>query len=448
VIAAASAALLVACPSGGPSSSPSPTEAAGPTVSGTSPIRHVVFLIKENRTFDNYFGTYPGADGAATGRTSTGRTVPLTPSPDRITGIGHHFLDGVTAIDGGRMDRFDTLRGGGGLKGYTTFDRSGIPRYWAYADRFVLADHFFTSAFGSSIPNHLFAFGASSAGVIDNATAASDEGGVNRFCDDPRMSYASLPFGLDRAGAKVVSALEDRAGTDGSAAADLAGRIRTGPACVDMKVLPDELEAAGVSWRYYADPFVRIAPGSIRHVRSGPMWGNVVRADRFVADVAAGRLPRVSWLLPPQRDNEHPGGQSVCAGENWTVQQVDAVMRSPYWKDTAIVIVWDDFGGFYDHVAPPHVDAFGLGPRTPALIVSPWTRRGDGPQGGFVDHTTYEFSSVLRFVEDLFGLRPLTARDARADPLSGAFDFSSPPRDQTLVFGPRACPPGAGGAGA
>jgi phospholipase C len=168
---------------------------------------------------------------------------------------------------------------------------------------------------------------------------------------------------------------------------------------------------------------------SIRHVRFGPMWKRVQPPDQILIDIQNGRLPEVSWLVPPEGINEHPGaGTNVCEGENWTVEYLNAIMHSDSWPSTAVVIVWDDFGGFYDHVAPPHYDIMGLGPRTPALIVSPWTRQGGNPDGGAIDSTTYEFSSVLRFIEELHGLRPMTDRDARADPLSGAFDFTGEPR--------------------
>jgi phospholipase C len=123
----------------------------------------------------------------------------------------------------------------------------------------------------------------------------------------------------------------------------------------------------------------------------------------------------------------------VCAGENWTVHQVNEIMRSEYWRSTLIVVVWDDFGGFYDPVAPPQSDVMGLGPRTPALIISPYTRRGENPDGGFVDPTEYEFSSVLAFIEQLFGLEPMTERDAEANPLLGALDFERP-RFKKLVL--------------
>src|SRR5439155_25919650 len=179
-----------------------------------------------------------------------------------------------------------------------------------------------------------------------------------------------------------------------------------------------------------------------RHIRFGPLWKKVVEPDTFLSDVKHNKLPAVSWLIPPEGLNEHPGnGVSVCAGENWTVQQINAVMQSKYWKSTVIVVVWDDFGGFYDHLAPPHYDIMGLGPRTPALIISPYTRQGSNPEGGFIDHTVYEFSSVLKFIEDLHHLPSLTARDRTADPLSGALDFTKPPRLDPLVFPYRSdCP--------
>jgi phospholipase C len=175
---------------------------------------------------------------------------------------------------------------------------------------------------------------------------------------------------------------------------------------------------------------------AIRHVRFNPdMWAKVQPPENFIQDVKASKLPSVSWLIPPESYNEHPGaGVSVCAGENWTVTQINAIMRSDDWASTAIVVVWDDFGGFYDPVVPPHYDIMGLGPRTPALIISPYTRTGDNPDGGYVDDTDYEFSSVLRFIEDLHGLKQLTDRDAQASPLAGAFDFSQPPDLKPLVL--------------
>jgi phospholipase C len=173
------------------------------------------------------------------------------------------------------------------------------------------------------------------------------------------------------------------------------------------------------------------------------MRSHVQDPTHFVNDIDAGKLPSVSWLIPPEPYNEHPGSDvSVCAGENWTVQHINAVMHSPIWRSTAIVVVWDDFGGFYDPVVPPRYDVMGLGPRTPALIISPYTRSGENPNGGSVDHTTYEFSSVLAFIEHLFGLDPMTDRDKNADPLSGAFDFEHPNFDKLVLPLRSDCPYG------
>jgi Phosphoesterase family len=167
----------------------------------------------------------------------------------------------------------------------------------------------------------------------------------------------------------------------------------------------------------------------IRHIRYGPGWRNVVDPDTFVRDIRRSERPQVSWLIPPEPHNEHPGGEkSVCAGENWTVQHVNALMKSEYWESIAIVIVWDDFGGFFDPVAPPVVDYMG--------------KARVRPGGGHVDHTTYEFSPVLAFIEGLFGFEPMTDRDAEADPLSGAFDFGNPYFDKLVLGLRRDCPYG------
>ena len=172
---------------------------------------------------------------------------------------------------------------------------------------------------------------------------------------------------------------------------------------------------------------------------------------QFQSDVAHGHLAPVTWLVTDTAQSEHPPA-STCLGENTTVAEINAVMRSPFWKNTAIVVTWDDFGGFYDHVAPPRVNPWGLGPRVPALIISPYARRG------YVDHATYSFASLLRLVELRFGLPALTTLDAQATPPLGSFDFAAPPA-APLLLAPHPCPiipsvrisgaaqGGAGGAG-
>jgi phospholipase C len=420
-----------------------PTESSGGLVSRASPIEHVVFMVKENRTFDHYFGSYPGADGATRGETlrctsagcQQGETVPLKSAPEVLEhDITHGFESGLYAINGGRMNGFNIIGQGQDLSGYVQHSRRTLPAYWAYADRFVLADRFFTSMFGPTFPEHLYTVAAQSNGVVDNKIEADTEG---NYCDDPTEITHKFPDDLSKGDERRIMRLEEDITEDWPKQINRIKKYwvetRT---CFNIKTLPDRLEEARISWRYYANADVWMnGLQAVRHIRFGPMWRNVKPPETFIRDLKRRDLPAVSWLVPPEGLNEHPGaGASTCDGENWTVQQVNALMRSPYWKTTALVIVWDDFGGFYDHVPPPHLDIMGLGPRTPALIISPYTRRGDNPDGGFIDSTTYEFSSVLRFIELLHGLRPLTDRDANADPLTGAFDFEAEPRFKPLIL--------------
>jgi len=172
---------------------------------------------------------------------------------------------------------------------------------------------------------------------------------------------------------------------------------------------------------------------AINHIRNTSLWTtNVQNYTKFATDATNGNLANVSWLVSDANNSEHPP-YSVCTGENWLVQQVNAVMQGPQWNSTAIFVTWDDFGGFYDHVAPPKMDTFGFGPRVPLVIISPYAKRG------YVSHSLYELSSVLKFAEELFKLPTLTARDAEANDMLDGFDFSQQPRPP-FVLSTRSCP--------
>jgi phospholipase C len=421
-----------------PTTGPSTTSATPPaTVSPDSPIKHVIFLVKENHSFDNYFGTYPGADGATEGKTlqcdngmAPGPTVSLTKAPYVYPhDLGHAFDPGLISIDGGKMDGFNCVTLGDDLTGYTQFDRDSLPAYWDLADRFVLADRFFTSMYGPTFPEHLYTVAAQSYGIVDNKSTTDHEG---NYCDDPTEYTKRFPIeDLSRSDVKTIMDLEEHRDDDPANLYRIAQYWEDTRTCVNIPTLPDKLEKAGISWKYYAEPNIWMnALQAIKHIRNGPLWSKVQSPETILQDLSDGTLPEVSWLIPPDGSpNEHPGaGVNICDGMNWTVEYLNAIFQSDAWPSTAVVITWDDFGGFYDHVAPPHYDIMGLGPRAPALIISPYTRAGDNPDGGSIDSTVYEFSSVLRFIEDLHGLKPLTDRDAQASPLAGAFDFSQPPR--------------------
>ncbi len=431
---------------GGPGGTTSPS-GPGTVVPGENPIEHVIFLVKENRTFDHYFGTYPGAEGATEGGTlncstlEDAGTIPLKQAPQVIPhDLGHAFYPGLLSINGGKMNGFNCIALGEDLTGYTQYDRSDLPAYWAYADRFVLADMFFTSMYGPTFPEHLYTVAAQSYGIVDNKSTTNVEG---NYCDDATEYTQRFPIeDLTEADIRRIMRLEDTITASPSQLFKIAAYWERTRTCIDIEVLPDLLREAGISWKYYALPDKWMnALQAIKHVRFGRMWNKVQTPETILQDLERDRLPAVSWLIPPEgAPNEHPGsGASVCEGENWTVEYLNAIQQSDAWPNTVVVMVWDDFGGFYDHVVPPHYDIMGLGPRTPALIISPWTMRGDNPDGGSIDSTVYEFSSVLRFIEELHGLDPMTDRDAQASPLAGAFDFTQEPRTDPLILEPRDC---------
>jgi phospholipase C len=388
---------------------------------GLAKIQHVVFIIKENRSFDSYFGAFPGADGAIAGRISNGTPIPLSAMPDRLPyDLGHFWQDALRAVDGGKMDSFDLLDNGnvdGVMLPYTQMRESDIPNYFAYARHFVLADRMFSSMNGPSFPNHLFTVAAQSGGAINNPKPGSSRGPIDNSKPES--------WGCD-------SDPDDRVEV-----ANSNGEVILQPPCFDFQTLADQMEAAGVSWRYYAPTrgnpgYMWSALDAIRHIRLSPLWRDKVVPDgQFAEDARHGRLPAVSWLVTGEA-SEHPP-LSTCAGENWTVAQLDALMEGPDWASTAVFLTWDDFGGFYDHVPPPALNQFELGPRVPLLIISPYARNGT------VTHTQYEFSSFLALVERRFHLPALTDRDRSANDMLDSFDFNQEPLPP-LILKTHSCP--------
>jgi phospholipase C len=200
------------------------------------------------------------------------------------------------------------------------------------------------------------------------------------------------------------------------------------PPCFDFATLGDLLSGKRVPWAFYAarpkqPGYIWSAYAAVKRYReNAKRWNtHIFPVDGVIQDIHDGRLPPITWITPRFQVSDHPEF-SLCHGENWTTQVIDAIMRSPMWHNTAIFLTWDDWGGFYDHVRPPRVDRFGFGFRVPFLVISPYAR------SGFVDHSHGEFSTVLRFIEDNWGLRQLTHRDRRAGDLSQDFSFAQPPR--------------------
>ncbi len=360
-----------------------------PTIPSGSPIQHIIVIMKENHTFDNYFGQFPGVDGATT-VTLDGATTAPPAAADRPTDMNHSFDSAHHAYDNGKMDQFTAAA-------YAQYNQSDLSIYWTYAQQFTLFDHYFTSVMGPSLPNHLYTIAATSDGAIENPSGIKTT--------DPACEFINTKI-------KTINA---------------AGQTVMAPACFDIPTLPNLLAQKNITWKGYS----YWAMGILKRIYDDPaMKANLVPETQFVKDIKAGALPAVSWITGGQ--DEHPPA-SVCAGENWTIQQVNAVMNSPYWKSSLIIITWDDWGGWYDHVPPPQVDNMGLGFRVPTLVISPYAKQG------FVDHQQTEHSSIAKTIETVFGVASLTNRDAKANDLLSALDFSQAPRSPVMLK-PLTCP--------
>jgi acid phosphatase len=424
-----------------------------------SRIGHIVVVVVENRSFDHVFGLFPGAEGLAGAKLpqvdANGATLPKLTFPDneserpnapfpvdgtpaaddRIDPV-HQFYIEQEQIDGGRMDRFVEASNAGGLvMGYRDGHRL---RQWRLAQEFTLADHFFHPAFGGSLLNHIFLICAC-APVFPNApekvVAALDPDGRLQRKDTSPASAASGPPSFVRPG-KVTP--------DGFAVGTFAPFAPLGPFPAKDDALPaqtaptigDRLSEKGVSWAWYAGGWDAVSSGRLKpysppeqfQVHHQPFLyfsnygpGTSGRAhfkdfDDLLADARNGTLSQVAFYKPLGRVTEHPAYAEFDAGDAHLGEVIDALRASPNWSDMLIVVLADENGGYWDHVAPPKIDRFGPGSRVPALVISPFARKG------FVDKTVYDGTSILRTIEARFGLAPLTARDAAAADLRNALE--------------------------
>jgi phospholipase C len=395
-------------------------------VKHSSPIQHIVLIVQENRSFDNFFATFPGADGTKTGKVKlkTGdRTIKL----EQVTlaypcDIGHGRTGYLTDYDNGKMDAFN-LQGNNCAKGsrwrapYQYVAPKDIAPYWDIAKTYVLGDHLFQTQGSGSFTAHQ--------DLIAGATLINPSQSVS-LVDFP----TGVPWGCDAPSGTVTSILTYVSGK-------LKYGLNQGPyPCLSYETMRDLLDNAHISWRYYSAREPNGAGAiwdgfdAINAVRNGPEWkANVITPPtRVLTDISSGNLAQMSWVTPDAVNSDHPGTRSKT-GPSWVASIVNAIGQSPYWSSTAIVVVWDDWGGFYDHVPPPFIDTWGgLGFRVPLLIVSPYARTTSSSQPGYISHTQYEFGSILKFIEETFNLPSLHTSDSRATSISDCFDFSQSPR--------------------
>ncbi|MGA8097935.1 MAG: alkaline phosphatase family protein [Candidatus Cybelea sp.] len=389
---------------------------------GEGKITHVIYIVQENRSFDDLFQGYPGADTVSSGKNSKGKTIALTStSLASEYDIDHSAQSMFAACDGTgklpgthcRMDGFDRELAYGGPPNpqYVYVPHKESKPYFDMAHEGVLADRMFQSQLDESFVGHQYMIAAQAA------------------------SSVNLPFGQWGCGGggtdRVNTVTEDR---------NPKGPQQT--PCYDYATLGDELDAAGVSWRFYTSKY--LAPSSdggsywsgyqaIKHIYYGPDWLKdvITPQNRFITDVRAGKLANFTWITPQCFDSDHVncGGGD---GPSWVAALVNTVGKSKFWKSTAIFVQWDDWGGLYDHVPPPFKDYDGLGFRVPLLILSPYAKENH------VSHVQYETASVLRFAEDLWGLGQLAAADKRAaSPAGDCFDFTQGPQRFVPIKAPK-----------
>lgn len=344
-------------------------------VTTTTPIKHAVIIMMENHTFDNYFGLFPGANGTHLAHASN----PI------YRDFNHDGAPLAAAMDGGQMDEFP-------VRSKIQYTQADIPNYWSYAQHYGLGDNFFSSVINSSTPNHM-------------AMIAAQTGGL----------YATVSQNYSTFGVGGCIAAQNTLANSKSAAT---GDQYWSHPCYSINSMPQLLDTAGISWRYYCSTPYWNSPLFIQSIHNSP--NDIHDPAQFVKDVQAGNMANVSWITPPSSSmSDHPP-HLLEEGQNFVTQQVNAIMNSSYWSDTAIFITWDEWGGFYDHVPPPQVDHVGLGPRVPLLVISPYAKPG------YISHQQGEFASFDKFLEENFGLPSLNQRDALSETgdLMDYFDFN------------------------
>ena len=408
--------LSLAAAASGCSGAASPTS---PPVStpATSYIKHVVIVIQENRSFDNLFSGFPGADAPAFGYAGK-KKIALHPTPLQDPhDIENNWRDAIRGWNHGRMNGFEHehFYGGPLEYAYAYVPRAQSAPYWSMARQYVLADRMFPTEFGPSFTAHLSL-------IAGNTTI--DPGPIAEV-DAPD----TLKWGCEAPpGTRTFTLNAQRV------------ELFNGPfPCFrNFPTLADRLDAAGVAWRYYASPLGQIGGkvwsefSSVRAVRYGPDWKNVISPQtRILTDAQNGDLPGVAWVTPDWQDSDHTGS-GYDRGPSWVASVVNAIGESPDWNSTAIFVLWDDWGGWYDNVPPPQLDFRGLGIRVPCIVISPFAR------SGYVSHTQYEYGSILKTVEALFSLGPIGPpsrgfTDTRAASMLDVFDFTQRPRAFTPI---------------
>jgi phospholipase C len=409
-------------------------------------VNHIVIIFQENRTPDNLFHDPVligrGADIASSGKNSIGQTIPLTPVP-LVTeyDLGHGHRPFLAEWDNGAMDGADKVPVNCPVNPgcappnpqFQYVQASDVQPYFTLAETYTFGDRMFQTNQGPSFPAHQY--------IISGTSAVSEKSNFD-VAENPNGT--PLQTGCIAAPTGTVKII-DTTNPDPTT-----NETQTIYPCVDHPTLTDLLDAKSIDWKYYAPVVGSIwtAPNGIEHMCGpdapppngtncvGAEWTNhvVIGQTQVLSDISAGKLAAVSWVIPTNRASDHASGNDGT-GPSWVASVVNAIGTSQYWKDTAIIITWDDWGGWYDQVAPPQIhNSYESGLRVPLIIVSPYAK------AAYISHVNHDFGSVLKFVEKVFGLGEIDPAvgyaDSRADDLSDCFDFNQAPLPFTRVPAP------------
>jgi phospholipase C len=383
-------------------------------------LKHVVVIIQENRSFENFFAGYPGANAPTYGYAlHSNKRVKVNlhqTTFESNPNMPHDWQAALTGYHKGKMDGFHTGPGTN-YAAYAYMERSEVNLYWEMAQQYVLADAMFPTEFGGSFTAHLTAVAGTDNMDVDHAQVNYPTHSPND-CDSPPGTKSSL-----------VDQYRNVGRGNGPF-----------PCFTQFNTMANVLDAGGVQWRYYVTKLFKAGIWSpyeaISYTRYGSDWNTDIIAPegRILKDIPNGVLAGVTWVTPNHKNSDHPGAHSTT-GPSWVANIVNAVGESKFWDSTAIVVIWDDWGGWYDNALPPQLDLRGLAIRVPCLIISPYTKVGTSSQS-YVSHTQYEFGSILKFIEQVFNLPPIGPAsqgysDVRAKSIVDSFDFSQQPRPFT-----------------
>jgi phospholipase C len=394
------------------------------------PIKHVIVIFQENHAFDNYFGTFPNATGIPNGtcmpisliNASVGCVKPwLTTNAVDTHAQAHGWIASHVALNNGEMNGFafdatpPPANVGWSVMSY--YNSITIPYYWELAENYTLLDHLFSPDLSSSQPNHWYGIAAQAPVETLNPGQCGEKSPPNYTIEPPEYCFDAVT-GL------------------GSQYLARANNITT---------MPDLLQARNISWRYYsAVPLARSYNAAVSNGTAFISWSPLMSqantynasmrthmelTNQILVDINDGQLPDVSWVSPPVSLSEHPPA-NITIGSWYVTDVVDNVMRSKYWNNTVIIVVWDNFGGYFDTVTPPQVDANGLSFRVPGIVISPYAKNN------YVDHDTYCTESTLKFIELMYNLPNLTARDGPnsvCGNLLNSFDFNQQPQPPHII---------------